>query len=401
MQFFAPKLISYPPVKRGKLVIWGLMGRSPFGGMIWQVLNYLIPLRRLGFDVWYVEDSDAFVSDPATFAPSANCEGNIQRLREVMLGVGLGDRWVFRLPTTQSFQGALDGHGLQRLYTECVAAFNLCGAQEWREAHEVIPCRVYVETDPVLLQVAVASDNQSLIKKLDRYHYLFTYGENLGANDCLVPMTRYSWKKTRPPVCLDLFAKAEPPGPAAPLTTVANWGHSGKDIQWQGHTWRWSKHHNFLSFIDLPKDAAIKIEIAVGAIKKDDRAKLDEHGWILSSSSLLDSPDAYRRFIQQSRGEFTVAKDQYVAPRSGWFSDRSVCYLAAGRPVITQSTGFEKYIPAGMGLFAFESRSQALDAIEQIATDYSRQSVAAKEIAAEYFSAEKVLIQMLSKMRLL
>jgi hypothetical protein len=400
MQFFAPKFFRYPPANRGKIVIWGMMARSPFGGMIWQVLHYLIPLRRQGFDVWYVEDSDAFVYDPISFASSPDCEINIHRLTEVMDAVGLGDRWVFRLPMTQSFRGALDGYGLRRLYEECDAAFNICGAQEWRDWHDTIRCRVYVETDPVLLQVAIASNNQSLIDKLDRYDYLFTYGENLGAHDCLVPITRYQWRKTRPPVCLDFFATREPPPPDAPLTTIANWGHSGKDIQWQGHTWRWSKDHNFRHFIDVPKNAALKVELAVGSIRKEDRAKLVDNGWMVSSSNQLDSPDVYRRFVQQSRGEFTVAKDQYVAPRSGWFSDRSVCYLAAGRPVVTQSTAFEKFIPAGEGLLAFDSRQQALEAIESIADEYPRHSRAATEIAREYFGADKVLSQMLAEIEL-
>jgi hypothetical protein len=194
----------------------------------------------------------------------------------------------------------------------------------------------------------------------------------LGSDDCLAPVTRYDWKKTRPPVHMDWWETSAPPPPGALLTSVANWKHSGKDIEWQGQRWRWSKHHNFLRFIDLPQDAAAGMELAVGAINQTDRQSLVENGWMTSNSSELDFPDAYRRFIQQSLGEFTVAKDQYVAPRSGWFSDRSVCYLAAGRPVVTQSTGFEKFIPTGEGLFAFETRQQALDAIEMISEDYPR-----------------------------
>ena len=400
MQFLAPKSIRYPPITRGKIVLWGLIARSPFGGMIWQVLHYVIGLRRLGFDVWYVEDSDAYVYDPIKSEPSPSCEVNIQRLRDVMDAIGLRDRWVFRLPTTQICQGALDENGLRRLYAECDAAFNLCGAQEWRNVHETIALRVYVETDPVLLQVAVALGNEKVIERLDRYHCLFTYGENLGTDDCLVPITRYEWKKTRPPVCIDLYSTMQHPPPDAPLTTIANWRHSGKDIQWQEHTWRWSKHHNFVRFIDIPKDAALKVELAVGAISKEDREILVDNNWIISSSSQLDFPDVYRKFIQQSRGEFTVAKDQYVAPRSGWFSDRSVCYLAAGRPVVTQSTAFERFIPTGEGLFAFETRQQALDSIESIADDYPRHSRAASEIAREYFDADSVLGKMLAEMGL-
>jgi hypothetical protein len=401
MQFFAPQPVNYPPHTRGKIVVWGMMARSPFGGMIWQVLHYLIPLRQLGFDVWYVEDSDELVYDPVTFDLTEDCGRNVQRLGQIMNGVGLGDRWVFRPPITKTFLGALDADGVLKLYADCEAAFNLCGAQEIRERHLSIRRRAYVETDPVLNQVAVAAGNQALMKQLDGYDFLFTYGENLGADDCLAPVERYDWKKTRPPVVLDWWRASGPPPPDSRLTSVANWKHSGKDIDWQGQTWRWSKHHNFLRFIDLPRDAALAMELAVGAIDQADRERLVENSWVASNSSQLESPEAYRQFIQNSLGEFTVAKDQYVAPRSGWFSDRSVCYLAAGRPVVTQSTAFEKFVPTGEGLFAFQTRRQALDAIQAIADDYPRHSAAAAEIAREYFSADKVVARMLADMSLL
>jgi hypothetical protein len=378
-----------------------MMAHAPFGGMIWQVLHYLVPLRRMGFDVWYVEDSDDLVYDPVSFDPTTYCETNIQRIREVMDAIGLGDRWVFRIPMTQSVQGNVGGNGLRRLYAECEAAFNLCGAQDLSELDDDIQRLVYIETDPVWIQVGVASGNRELVEKLERYDYLFTYGENLGTEDCLVPITRFDWKKTRPPVCVDLWATDEFPCREARLSSIANWRHAGKDIEWNGSLWRWSKHHNFLRFIDIPNDADLDMELAVGAISQEEREELGENGWLTSSSDQLDSPDVYRRFIQQSLGEFTVAKDQYVAPRSGWFSDRSVCYLAAGRPVITQSTGFEKFVPTGEGLFAFQTRQQALDAIESIIDDYARHSGAAAEIAREYYGAEKVLSQILAEINVL
>jgi hypothetical protein len=401
MQFFLPQPLKYPPVTRGRLVVWGMMARSPFGGMIWQVLHYLIPLRQLGFDVWYVEDSDELAYDPVTFELTQDCATNVKRLREVMEGVGLGDRWVFRPPITNAYCGAMDEAGVRELYATCDAAFNLCGAQEIRQRQQTVRCRVYIETDPVMNQVAIASGNQDLARQLDGYSFLFTYGENLGSDDCLVPISRYDWRRTRPPVHLDSWRTAGPPPRGSRLTSIANWKHSGKDIQWQGQTWKWSKHHNFLTFIDVPRDAPLEIELAVGAIDQLGRDQLRQNGWFTSGSSQLDYPDAYRQFIQRSLGEFTVAKDQYVAPRSGWFSDRSVCYLAAGRPVITQSTGFEKFVPTGEGLFAFQTRQQVHEAMQAVAADYSRHSAAAAEVAREYFGADRVLAAMLREIGLL
>jgi hypothetical protein len=401
MMFFPPQPLQYPPPIRGRIVVWGMMARSPFGGMIWQVLHYLIALRQFGFDVWYVEDSDELVYDPATFELTEDCATNVDRLREVVESVGFGDRWVFRPPITNAYRGALDEAGVRDLYATCDAAFNLCGAQEIRARQQAVRCRVYVETDPVMNQVAIASGNMDLAQQLDGYAHLFTYGENLGADDCLVPITRYEWNKTRPPVYLESWSTSEPPPNGARLTSIANWKHSGKDIQWQNHTWKWSKHHNFLAFIDAPRDAPLELELAVGAIDQADRDQLRRNGWLTSGSSQLDYPDAYRQFILQSLGEFTVAKDQYAAPRSGWFSDRSVCYLAAGRPVITQSTGFEKYIPTGEGLFAFQTRRQVHEAMQAIADDYPRHSASAADVAREFFGADKVVGAMLRKIGLL
>jgi hypothetical protein len=401
MPFLPPQPLKYPPVTRGRLIVWGMMGRSPFGGMIWQVLHYLIPLRQLGFDVWYVEDSDELAYDPITFELTEECSTNVERLRDVMEAVGLGDRWVFRPPVTNNFRGALDEAGVRDLYATCDAALNVCGSQEIRERQRAVRSRIYIETDPVMNQVAVAAGSQELVKQLDGYAHLFTYGENLGTDDCLVPITRYDWKKTRPPVHFDSWATSDPPKPGSRLTSIANWKHSGKDIQWQNQTWKWSKHHNFLAFIDVPCGAPLEVELAVGAIDQTGRDLLQQNGWHTSGSSQLDYPDAYRQFVQRSLGEFTVAKDQYVAPRSGWFSDRSVCYLAAGRPVITQSTGFEKFIPTGEGLFAFETREQVHAAMHAIAADFPRHSAAAAEIAREYFGADRVVSALLREIGLL
>jgi hypothetical protein len=252
-----------------------------------------------------------------------------------------------------------------------------------------------METDPVKNQVAVANGDQARVDELSRYDHLFTYGENLGSDDCRVPIERFQWKKTRPPVCVEWWATNGAPGGDAALTSVANWKHQGKDVVWQGETWRWSKHHEFVKFMDLPKHSPLPMELSVGAIGQEDRDRLVEHGWRIRPSDRLEDPDAYRQYIRESLGEFTVAKEQYVVPRSGWFSDRSVCYLAAGRPVIMQDTAFGKSVPTGEGLFAYSNHAEATAAIDAIATDYQQHSIAAVEIAREYFSAERVVGDML------
>jgi hypothetical protein len=253
--------------------------------------------------------------------------------------------------------------------------------------------------------VAVAKGHKGVIETLAAHDFHFTYGENLGGADCLVPIERFTWHATRPPVCVDLWLDPTC-APGDPLTTIAKWSHhssdvawkgyDSKDVVWQEHVWRWSKHHEFLKFIDLPSRAPIPLEIAIGSISSADMDWLHRAGWRTRAAASLNRPEAYRDYIRTSRGEFTVAKDQYVSPRSGWFSDRSVCYLASGRPVVTQETGFSKFIATGAGLFAYSTQAEALEAIEAIAGDYARHSSAAVEVARECFDAEKVVGQMLS-----
>lgn len=392
---------SYPPANRGKVVVWGLLASYPFGGMAWQVLHYVAGLRRLGFDVWYVEDSDRCLLDIQTYCKTTEWSRNVDFMIRQLGSVGLADRWMFRPPGDPDKVLGGSKFTLQNLYGEADAVFNLCACQELRPEHDVIRCLVLVETDPGEIQVAVANGDRRLCDELDRYHHLFTYGENLGEPDCRIPAERYTWHKTRPPVVVDWWETEDLPPSGTPFTTVANWKHSGRDLVWNGELWRWSKHHAFQKVMDLASRSPLPMEMALGAIGEDEIVKLRSRRWRIRNSEDLSDPDAYRRYIQNSLGEFTVAKEQYVRPVSGWFSDRSVCYLAAGRPVITQDTGFAKKIPTGTGLFAFRTQDEALSALETVAADYHHHAKAAQKIAHEYFGAERVLSKMLETAGLL
>lgn len=387
----------YPPASRGRIVIWGYLGSYPFGGMTWQVLHYLVGLRRLGFDVWYVEDTDAEVRDPETLWGNDDFLPNVRYLEAQMASVGMPDRWVFRPPgRTGDCFGALDIRGLSTLYRDAEAVINLCGSHELRPEHDHISCLIYLETDPVPKQIALARGDATTMATLSRYQHLFTYAENLGKIDCRLPAQPLEWKSTRPPVCTEWWHASQPPREGAALTTITSWQHSWNDIEWQGETWRWSKHHEFLKIRSLPKRAGIPLELSITGIGDDDADELRRNGWQLRPGSDVADPDSYRDYIRGSLGEFTVAKEQYVAPSTGWFSDRSVCYLAAGRPVVTQETGFSNYLPVGEGLLSFLTEDDAADALADLAGRYDRHSIVAGEIAREYFGAAGVLTKMMS-----
>jgi hypothetical protein len=393
---------NYPPARRGKVVVWGYLASYPFGGMTWQVLHYLAGLRNLGFDVWYVEDTDAEVRDPETFWPNDDYAPNVEFLKRQMDAIGLGNRWIFRPPGEYEFcLGVANINGLAALYRDAEAVINLCGSHELRPDHDQIGCLVYLETDPVPKQIAVAKGDRKTITDLARYHYLFTYGENLGADDCLVPVEHFTWHATRPPVVVDWWQSPGRRAANQAFSTVTSWTHTWNDVTWRDKRWRWSKHHEFRKLRLLPRRCCVPLELAVVGIGDDEAEQFRISGWRLRAASELANPDVYRDYIRGSLGEFTVAKEQYVRPRTGWFSDRSVCYLAASRPVVTQETGFSKFLPCGKGLLPFLTEEDAKEALETIAGDYDQHSAAALTIAREYFDADDVLRRLMTTIGLL
>jgi hypothetical protein len=401
----------YPPAGKGLVVVWGLLTHLPFGGMTWQVLHHLVGLRRLGFDVWYVEDSYRYPYALGGGERTLDFGPNIDFMHRHLTEVGLGDRWVFRSPIEpERTFGALDIRGLHRLYRDADAVLNLCGGQELLPSHDVIKCLVYLETDPVVSQVGVAKGEESWIQRLDRYQHHFTYGTNLGNPDCPVPLERYNWVPTVPPVVTDWWFTDHAPDEDAALTTVLQLSVVREDAAWKGECWwngecwRWSKDTQLAHYIDIPAAAPVPVEAAVRVRDSDRDAEeaLVSHGWRTRPAKTLDDPFEYRRYIQDSLGEFSVAKHQYVAPRSGWFSDRSVCYLAAGRPVVVQDTAFRS--PVGRrqhGLHVFASFDEALASMRAIVTDYEAESKAASAVARDVFEAERVLGSMMSEIGLL
>ena len=379
------------PVKptKGRVIVFGILFWYPLAGVTFQFLHYLIGLRRLGYDPYYIEDSGRWIYDPQLNDLSPDAANNIKSVAPVLEEHGFGNRWGFRehYPGGQCY-GMTEQQILQ-LYKDADAFLNVTGAQELRDEHRAIRRRLYVESDPIPMQVKVASGDAGTIQTLAAHDTLFSFGENLGAPDCAVPIEKFRWLPTRQPVVMDLWSGA--PKGGSTYNTITTWHNKGKNIQWRDETWYWTKDREFEKFLDLPRKRSVEFELAATV---DDKVKtlLQEHGWRQRSSlDISRDIDGYRNYIQQARGEFTVARDQYVRPNTGWFSDRSACYLAAGRPVITQETGFSKYLSSGKGLFGFKTMDDILRAVDAIESDYEGNCRAARDVAAEYFAAEKVI----------
>ena len=337
-----------------KIVLLGLMSRKPVAGVLWQTLHYLLGFRRLGYEVYYVE---AHGCAPVMLMQREDKDGSARAaafIAGVMRRFDLGDRWAFHaLHADGRCYGMSEGQ-LKWLYRSAELIVNLHGGTKPLEEHGETDRLVYLETDPVNTQVELHHGTQQTTDFLEPHCAFFTFGENYGNPDCGVPLPeRFHFRPTRQPVVLDLWQHHDD-GVASTFTTVGSWRQGGRNISFGGDAYTWSKHHEFMKFIDLPGRTDQALELALNRYDAADQRMLESNGWkVRDALGFSLDADAYRRYIAGSRGEFTVAKDQNVRLRSGWFSDRSATYLAAGRPVITQETGFSHVLPTGKGLFAF------------------------------------------------
>ena len=385
-------------MKRKKIVVMGFMAGCPIAGVIWQHVHYIVGLQRLGHDVYYIEDSARIPYNPVTWDSSDDYSYAAEVLSRLAAQFSFEGRWSYcaRFLPDHPCAG-MPKSAIVQLYRDADAILNVCGSQEFNEDLLQSDRVLYVESDPGVEQIKIDKGVQDTVDYLARHHALFTFGENIGSPYFMVPIHGQRWFSTRQPVVTDLWKTSATPGSAAVFTSIANWNTSGKkDIVWKGETYLWSKSLEFLKFVDAPRCSGETFELATGIKDKATCELFLRNGWRLSSPHEMSIDwDQYHRYIQDSKGEFTVAKDQYVRLNTGWFSDRSACYLAAGRPVITQETGFTKFYGGKEGLFAFSTVDEIVEAVREVNADYARHSRAAFEIAKEVFEAEKVLAELL------
>jgi hypothetical protein len=325
-----------------------------------------------------------------------DCGYNVDYLRRAMERHGFAGRWAYWDAINDVYHG-LSRERVLELYADADALINLCGATRLRDEHLPCPARIMVDTDPVYEQIKYAKADPEARAYLDAHTHFFSYGVNLGTALCDIPLCCIPWRPTRPPVDLDLWPRAE--GEPSCFTTIATWENKGKNIDFDGSHYVWSKHTNFLKFLDLPRRRPQTcFEMAMSLPDDAVRDRVEGAGWRIVAPGPVSADMArYREFIAGSRGEFTVAKDIYVRPNSGWFSDRTVCYLAAARPVVTMRTGFTSFCPVGRGLFDFTTGDEALAAIDAIATDYRGHGRAARDVAAAHFAADRVIADLLKE----
>jgi hypothetical protein len=385
-----------------RIVVLGGMAQMPYAGVAWQVLHYLEGFRRLGHDVVYIEDTGAWPYDPDRDSYTNDAEPGARRLEGIMERSGFGDRWAYRDASRDDAIWGMSKERFDAALAEADVLVNLSGMTILREQHRAAPVRIYLETDPVTPQLEVASGDQSTIDILAAHTAHFSFGERLGSDGCGVPVERFDYLATRQPVVLDWWQPSEsfpqPPPGEMRFTTLANWEQTHRDVEWQGKTYTWSKSVEFLKLLEVPRLSGVIFEPAFALDDQRTLAMLKRFGWrVVPIGPLSRDLDRYREFIAGSTAEFSAAKDQNVRLCTGWFSDRSATYLAAGRPVVVQDTGFDVALPTGEGILAFRTADEAVSAIGEVASDYPRHSRAARELAEAYFDAKMILTRLLDE----
>jgi hypothetical protein len=371
--------------------VTGLIAQYPLGGVTWDYLQYVVGLTQLGHDVYYVEDTGQWPYNPGAGGLGKDCDFNIQYLAAVMSRYGLAEQWAYRFPWQSQWFGISETKRKEVIQSADLLV-NVSGSLEHPEQYRQARRMAYIDSDPVFTQIKLARGQLGFRKWIDMHDVHFSFGECLSAK---VPETGHQWRPTRQPIVLSEW---RPQGSFREVfTTVMNWT-SYKPVMY-GEKCYGQKDLEFLRFQELPSLVAptvLEIAVNAGKTRRTPRQLLAHKGWrVVDPAAVCPDLDSYRRYIESSKAEWSVAKNGYVVGRPGWFSCRSACYLAAGKPVAVQDTGFSNVLPVGDGLVPFSTVEEAAAAIRKIQEDYKRHARAAREIAENYFAADKVLNQLL------
>jgi len=369
-------------MSRLRILFSGMVAGDPEqGGASWSVLQYVLGLRALGHEVRLVEPVDRL--EPRT----------VRYFSDLVREFGLDGDAALLARSGES--AGIPHRTLVRLARETDIVFNVSGMLRDEELIGPPPLRVYLDLDPAFNQLWHAVERIDM--GFDLHNRFVTVGLELGEPACPIPTCGRRWIKTLPPVFLPRWSRADAVETNA-FTTVANWRGYGS-IDWRGKRYG-QKAHSLRKLVALPEQTSERLclALAIHRDEEDDLIALRRHGWALTDPrEVAGSPQRYAAFVRGSKGELGIAKEGYVESRCGWFSDRSACYLASGRPVVAQNTGFSRHLPVGEGLIPFSSTEEAATAIETVAGDYGRHAKAARALAESVFDSRTVLKRLLER----
>jgi len=378
------------------IIVGGYIVGYPLGGMTWHHLNYLLGLQEMGHEVWFLEDSGSYSMpyNPAQQRCDPDPAYGLDYLQQTFAHYKLPPRYCYYSQFWDTYYGLQRGE-LDDLLKRADLLICVSGVTPLRPQRPRPRRTVVIDTDPVFTQLRMGEGGEFL-DYFKSFDHIATFAQRIGQADCPLPAHGLDWIPTRQPVALRHWPVSE--STSRTFTTIGKWEHGGRDVEFNGRTYRSSKSPEWLKMIDLPSQVPWQMELAMQAMPAQVHQRFMEHGWALVDPEPASiSPQAFARYIQDSAGEFTVAKEIYAGLPSGWFSDRSAAFLASGRPVVTQESGFSRWLPTGEGLFGFATPQKAAEALGQIAGDYPRHAQAARRIAQAYFDARTVLAELLRR----
>jgi hypothetical protein len=381
---------------RGSIVIAGAVAqRAGYGGHTWAILHYALGFRHLGWDVLVLDEIEPGMCVDASGRPVAIERSlNLAYFRDAMARFGLRESAMLIERGTGRTFGISRAVARERARRSAFL-LNIMGFLRDEDLRAAAPRQVFLDIDPGFAQLWHQLGLADLFHGHDAY---VTVGENIGRQDCAIPTCGLPWIDTRPPVVLDYWpVQAGPPTPC--FTSVASWRGPFGPLAYGGVTYG-LRAHEFRKFAALPLSSPARFAVALDIHPDEvrDRALLDEHGWaLIDPREAAGDPWRYRAFVQRSGAELMIAKQIYVAMRSGWFSDRSVCYLASGRPVLAQDTGWAGRYPSGVGLVPFATLAEAREGVDAIVREPARHARAARRIAEEFFDSDMVLTRLVER----
>jgi hypothetical protein len=379
-----------------RIVVGGSLAQKPgYGGHSWVFLQYLLGFRRLGWEVLFLDRLEPAMCHDRAGRPCSLSESiNLRYFSSVMAGFGLHDACAVLDDQGRSIVGLPRDEVLERLRGSAFL-LNVMGYITDEELLSSAPRRVFLDIDPGFAQMW---RDQGLHNAFEGHDDVVTIAENIGEPSCTVPTCGLDWITTSQPVVLSQWPTSRVAGGC--FTTIASWRGMYSPLVQDGRRYG-LRVHEFRRFIEHPRVSRQRFELAlaIGAEERNDLQLLNSNGWRLADpATVAGDPWDYRRYIQGSLAEFTVAKGMYVQAKSGWFSDRSICYLASGKPVVAQDTGLDALYPGGEGLLTFKDPDDARAAVEEVGGNYARHARAARELAEDRFDSSKVLGRLLSKL---
>ncbi len=383
-----------------RVVVTGLVATYPVGGVAWDYLQYVQGFRALGCDVLYLEDTGQWLYDPVAQTFTDDVRGNVRWLADgvARLAPTLAGAWSLRAP-----DGAYHGLDEAAVARACDGAdlfLNVSGSCWLREPYRAVRVTAYVDTDPGYSQAKIAAVDTGTadesarfsVDLIRRHDVFFTLGEGIGQPGCPIPTGGLTWHPTRAPIALANWPVCSTPDAA--FTTVMSWKIEPTPPSIGGRVYG-GKDVEFERFLDLPSRTSEALEVAIAGAAP--RERIAAAGWrVREGHAVSATMDAYRDYLTGSRGELSIAKNAYVALRTGWFSTRTAAYLACGKPVVVQDTGFPAHVPTGPGLHAFATAEAAAEGLGAIRADYRRACTHAREVAEASFRAEDVCARILA-----